>query len=114
MRKQISHNTLDITTYIGPSTLNRLQATMIRRPDTSNALVQTLNRLVDALQFLPASLSEQSDLLGDLIRFKIPHADHLLSPIDVDASNNGVLSGPWGYADFNLRVGLGEGCKVVF
>lgn len=114
MRKQRSHNTLHITTYIAPSTLNRLQTTMIRRPDTPNALVQTLNRLVDALQFLPTSFFEQSDLLGDLIRFKVSHTNHLLSPIDVDASNNGVLPGSWGYADFNLRVCLGEGCEVVF
>lgn len=86
---------------------------MVRRPDTPDALVDTGNRLGGALGLLAAGLLEQSGFLGDLVGLQVAHADRLFFPVDVVASDDGVLAWSRRDVDFDLRVGLGEGAEVV-
>ena len=86
---------------------------MIRGPDASDTLVDTCDGLLGTLQFLAASLLEQVCFLEDLFGLEVANTDRLLTSVDVVALDYRVLVWSWRYADFNLRVGFGEGGKSV-
>lgn len=82
---------------------------MIWRPDTTHTLVQTCHWLLCTLQLLSASFLEKVCFLQNLARLQVPYAHRLLSAIDVESLDKGVLLGPRRDTDLNLRVFAGEG-----
>jgi hypothetical protein len=89
------------------------QITVVRRPDTTHALVQTCHRLLGALQLLAVGLLQDVGLLHNFAGLKVPHADGLLVAIDVVTLDNRVLCWSWGDADFDLGVFTGKGSKIL-
>ena len=81
---------------------------MVRRPDTSDALVDTRNGFLGALQLFAAGFLEKVRLVEDLLGLEIAHADGLFASIDIVALDDGMLVWPGRDSDFNLRVGFGE------
>lgn len=94
--------------------LNGFDISMVWGPDASDTLVDTRNRLLGALQFIPAGLPQQVRLPQDLLGLKIPDANRLLTSVDVLSLDYGVLVRPWRHSDFDLRVCFGEGGKSAF
>jgi hypothetical protein len=86
---------------------------VIRRPNATDTLVDTRDRLLGPLVLLAAVLLQEVRLLEDLLGLEIPHADGLFAAVDEVAFDDGVLVWSRGYADFDLRVLFGEGCKMV-
>ena len=86
---------------------------MIRGPDASDTLVDTCDGLLGTFQFLSAGLLQQIRLLEDLFGLEVADTDRFFTSVDVVALDYRVLVWPWRYADFNLRVGFGEGGKSV-
>ena len=68
---------------------------MVRGPDASDTVVDTRNRLLGALQLLPAGLLQQVRLVEYLFRLEVPHTDNLLASVDVMALDHWVLMRPW-------------------
>lgn len=81
---------------------------MVRRPDTSDRVVDTLDRLGNPLELLSARVPQQLNLLEDLQRLQVAHADGLLLAVDVVADYDGVLIGSRRHGDFDLGVCGGE------
>lgn len=97
----------------GSNTLNRLEISVIRRPDASHTLVQTCDWLLGPLQLLSAGFFEQVGLLHNLLGLEVSDANGLLSAVDVVALDDGVFVRSWGDSDLDLGVGLCKGREGV-
>lgn len=86
---------------------------MVRRPYPSDALVDTPDRLVRFHEPLAARIPQQLSLLKNLQRLQLPHADRLLSPINVVSDYYWVFSRSRRYCDFDFGVRFGEVAKVT-
>lgn len=81
---------------------------MVRTPHTSHALVQTLHWPRDALQFLPARVSQQHDLLHNLIDFHVPDTHGFGPVVDIGSDHDGVFGRSGRDGDLDLRILFGE------
>lgn len=106
------HNTIANTRK--DTTLYGFVVSVVWGPDTSDTLVDTCDGLLGALQLLAAGLLQQIRLLEDLLGLEVADTNCLFSSVDVVTLDDGMLVRPWRYADFNLRIGFGEGRKLVF
>lgn len=77
---------------------------MIRRPDTTHALIETAHGLRLSPILLAAGLLQQDHLLQDLIGLHVPHADRLLPAVDIVTAHDGVFFGSRRYPEFDLGV----------
>lgn len=68
---------------------------MIRRPDTTYAVVDTRNGLFGALVLLATGLLQHVCLDTDLLGLEVPHANCLLSSVDVLSLDDWVLVRSW-------------------
>jgi hypothetical protein len=87
---------------------------MMRTPNPSNTLVQTPHGLPDPLQLLPIRIPQQRRLLHNLTGLQIPHANRLLSSVDVGTFDDWVFPRARGDGDFDLGVGGCEGGEAMF
>ena len=87
---------------------------MERIPDSAHALIQALHRSRHALDLVPARVAQQQQLLPDLRRLEVAHADGALAAADVAAADDGVFVGSRRDGDFDARVVLGERRQVRF
>lgn len=80
---------------------------MVRTPYTSDRVLNTRHRLLDSLQLLPASISQQLRLLQYLFLFQIPHTDSLLAVRPgpkVMGNDNWMFTWSWRDAYFDRWV----------
>ena len=85
---------------------------MKRIPNPTHTLIRALDGAIDALDFIPASITQQQSLLENLIGLQVAHADVALAAIDVTAADYRVFARSRGDGDFDAGVFLGEGGEM--
>lgn len=81
---------------------------VIRRPDTSDALLRAQDWLVRLPQLLATGITQQLDLLHDLERRQISYANWLLASVDIVSNNDGMFARAGRDGELDLGVGGGE------
>lgn len=87
---------------------------VIRIPHPSDTFIETLHWLAVPLQLLSAGRLQQLQLLQNLCRLHISHADGFFAAIDIGASYYGMSAWSRRYGDFDTGVCGGKCGEVGF